>query len=88
MVQRPRRYRGGAALVGDRRRRRAGEVDSVWIHLGRDQRPARIESFGVYAEATGWARVSTRSSCLDPPPEAPASVSGLCARPTSIRTGI
>ncbi|HEY7179460.1 MAG TPA: acyl-ACP thioesterase domain-containing protein [Gaiella sp.] len=36
------------------------EVDSVWIHLGPDQRPARIEGFGVYAEATGGRPVSTR----------------------------
>jgi acyl-ACP thioesterase len=36
------------------------EVDSVWIHLGPDQRPARIESFGIYAEATGGRSVSTR----------------------------
>ncbi len=36
------------------------EVDSVWIHLGPDQRPARIESFDVYAEATGGRSVSTR----------------------------
>ncbi len=36
------------------------EVDSVWIHLGPDQRPARIESFGIYADATGGRSVSTR----------------------------
>ena len=36
------------------------EVDSVWIHLGPDQRPARIESFGIYGEATGGRPVSTR----------------------------
>jgi acyl-ACP thioesterase len=36
------------------------EVDSVWIHLGPDQRPARIESFGVYTEATAGRSVSTR----------------------------
>ncbi len=36
------------------------EVDSVWIHLGPDQRPARIESFGIYADATGGRPVSTR----------------------------
>jgi acyl-ACP thioesterase len=36
------------------------EVDSVWIHLGPDQRPARIESFDVYAEATRGRPVSTR----------------------------
>jgi acyl-ACP thioesterase len=36
------------------------EVDSVWIHLGPDQRPARIESFGIYADATAGRPVSTR----------------------------
>jgi acyl-ACP thioesterase len=42
------------------------EVDSVWIHLGPDQRPARIESFDVYAAATGGRSVSTRLE-LTPP---------------------
>ena len=46
------------AVIGDRGGR--VEVDSVWIHLGPDQRPARIESFGVYAEAAGGRHVSTR----------------------------
>ncbi len=36
------------------------EVDSVWIHLDADQRPARIEGFDVYAEATAGRGVSTR----------------------------
>jgi acyl-ACP thioesterase len=36
------------------------EVDSVWIHLGPDQRPARIDAFEVYADATGGRSVSTR----------------------------
>jgi acyl-ACP thioesterase len=57
---------GLAAIAAGRRWSVAGnrggrvEVDSVWIHLGPDQRPARIESFGVYAEATGGRPVSTR----------------------------
>jgi len=46
------------SVIGDRGGR--VEVDSVWIHLGPDQRPARIESFGVYAEAAGGRHVSTR----------------------------
>jgi acyl-ACP thioesterase len=46
------------SLQGDRGGRI--EVDSVWIHLGPDQRPARIEAFGVYAEAAGGRAVSTR----------------------------
>ena len=44
------------------------EVDSVWIHLGPDARPARIEGFGVYAGATGGRAVSTRLELPDPPP--------------------
>lgn len=57
------------SLTGDR----GGsiEVDSVWIHLGPDQRPARIESFGVYAEATGGRPVSTRLELPGPPEGAP-----------------
>jgi acyl-ACP thioesterase len=43
------------------------EVDSVWIHLGPDQRPARIDGFGVYAEAAGGRAVSTRLELPDPP---------------------
>ena len=46
------------SVTGDRGGR--VEVDSVWIHLGPDQRPARIESFGVYAEAADGRTVSTR----------------------------
>lgn len=42
------------------------EVDSVWIHLDADQRPARIEDFGIYAEATGGRSVVTRFSLPDP----------------------
>ncbi len=45
------------------------EVDSVWIHLGPDGRPARIENFGVYADAAGGRRVSTKIE-LPPPPSA------------------
>jgi acyl-ACP thioesterase len=47
------------------------EVDSVWIHLGPDQRPARIESFGIYAEATGGRSVSTRLELPLPAPDSP-----------------
>jgi acyl-ACP thioesterase len=42
------------------------EVDSVWIHLGRDGRPARIEGFDVYAEAAGGRRVSSRPRLPEP----------------------
>jgi acyl-ACP thioesterase len=57
------------SLEGDRGGRI--EVDSVWIHLGPDQRPARIESFGVYAEATGGRPVSTRLELAAPAEGAP-----------------
>ena len=36
------------------------EVDSVWIHLDREPRPARIEDFGVYADAAAGRHVSTK----------------------------
>jgi acyl-ACP thioesterase len=63
---------GLAAIAAGRRwsvtgnRGGRAEVDSVWIHLGPDGRPKRIEDFGVYAEATGGRRVSTRTE-LTPP---------------------
>jgi acyl-ACP thioesterase len=63
---------GMAAVAAGRRWSVAGdrggriEVDSVWIHLGPDQRPARLEHFGVYAEATGGRAVSTRLELPDP----------------------
>ena len=50
----------------------SAEVDSVWIHLGPDQRPVRIEGFGVYREATGGRRSSTKLELPDPPAGAPA----------------
>jgi acyl-ACP thioesterase len=46
------------SLNGDRGGRI--EVDSVWVHFGRDGLPARIEHFGLYAEAAGGRRVSRR----------------------------
>jgi len=58
------------SLRGDRGG--AAEVDSVWIHLGPDGRPQRIGAeFGVYAEAAGGCRVSTRLDLPDPPADAP-----------------
>jgi acyl-ACP thioesterase len=56
------------SLSGDRGGRI--EVDSVWIHLGSDERPARLDGFGIYAEATGGRRVSTRLVLPDPAPDA------------------
>jgi acyl-ACP thioesterase len=46
------------------------EVESVWIHLGPDERPARIDGFGIYAEATEGRSVSTRLELPDPPADA------------------
>jgi acyl-ACP thioesterase len=46
------------------------EVDSVWIHLDPDQRPARIEGFGVYTDATQGRAVSTKLGLSDPPSRA------------------
>ncbi len=46
------------------------EVESVWIHLGPDERPARIDGFDIYAEATGGRSVSTKLELPDPPADA------------------
>jgi acyl-ACP thioesterase len=57
---------GSATLAASRRMSLAGdrggriELDSVWVHLGPDARPARIGDFGPYAESTGGRVVSTR----------------------------
>jgi acyl-ACP thioesterase len=60
------------SLTGDRGGRI--EVDSVWIHLGPDAIPARIENFGLYAEAAGDRRVSARPELPDPPVETSRAV--------------
>jgi acyl-ACP thioesterase len=57
------------SLTGDRGGRI--EVDSVWIHLGPDQRPARLRDFGAYTEATAGRAVSTKLALPDPPAGAP-----------------
>jgi acyl-ACP thioesterase len=49
------------------------EVDSVWIHLGPDGRPRRIDGFDVYAEATDGRRVSARPQLVPPPEDASRS---------------
>jgi acyl-ACP thioesterase len=70
---------GVAAIAAGRRWSLAGdhggriEVDSVWIHLDAQQRPARIEDFGVYASAAGERRVSTKLTLPDPPADAARS---------------
>lgn len=43
------------------------EVESSWIHLGPDERPARIEGFGIYAESAHGRSVSTKLELPDPP---------------------
>jgi acyl-ACP thioesterase len=53
------------SVTGDARGRI--EVDSVWIHLDADASPARIEDFGVYAEAAAGRPVSTKLELPDPP---------------------
>lgn len=50
------------------------EVDSVWIHLGPDARPARIgERFDGYAEAAAGRGASTTLTLPHPPSDAPRS---------------
>ena len=67
---------GVAAMAAGRRWSLAGdrggriEVDSVWVHLGADGRPARLEGFGVYAESADGRSVSTRLELPDPPADA------------------
>ena len=68
------------SVTGDRGGRI--EVDSVWIHLGPDQRPARIESFGIYAAATGGRPVSTRLEL--PVPDGDASPKRWALRATDV----
>lgn len=58
------------SLVGDRGG--AIEVDSTWVHLDRDARPARIgDGFDEYAEAAQGRSASTRLTLPDPPGDAP-----------------
>jgi acyl-ACP thioesterase len=65
------------SITGNRGGR--AEVDSVWIHLGPDGRPRRIEDFGVYAEATDGRRVSARPELAAPSGDAP-----LCSWPLRV----
>jgi acyl-ACP thioesterase len=45
------------------------EVESVWIHLGPDARPARLDdTFGVYGAAAGGRRAATRLTLPQPSP--------------------
>jgi acyl-ACP thioesterase len=56
------------AVTGDAGGR--AEVDSVWIHLTPDERPARIDGFDLYAEAAGGRSVSSKLQLPDPPDDA------------------
>lgn len=67
-----------AALAAGRRWSLTGdaggsiEVDSTWIHLGPDARPARIgEGFDDYREAAQGRVTSTRLALADPPAGSP-----------------
>jgi len=57
---------GTAAVAAGRRMSLSGdrggrvEIESAWIHLGPDARPARIVDFGLYADAAGDRAASTR----------------------------
>ena len=63
---------GLAAIAAGRRWSLGGnyggraEVDSVWIHLDARQRPARIERFGPYEEATQGRSSSTKLELPEP----------------------
>jgi acyl-ACP thioesterase len=64
---------GLAAIAAGRRWSLSGdqggraEVDSVWIHLDSRQRPARIERFGPYEEATQGRTAATKLELPEPP---------------------
>jgi acyl-ACP thioesterase len=70
---------GAAAAAAARRTSVVGdaggrvEAESIWIHVGSDGRPARLDSgfFDVYGGAAGGRRARTRLVLPDPPAEAP-----------------
>jgi acyl-ACP thioesterase len=65
-----------AALAASRRMSLEGdaggrvELDSTWIHLGADGRPARLDDFGPYAESAGARVATTRLELPEPSPAA------------------
>jgi len=67
---------GVAAIAAGRRWSITGdadgriEVDSVWIHLDPDQRPARIGDFGPYALSAAGRPVATKLELPGPPDDA------------------
>jgi acyl-ACP thioesterase len=52
------------SLVGDRGGR--VDVDGVWVHLGPDARPQRIEDFEVYAGSADGRLVTTKLELTEP----------------------
>ena len=82
---------GLAAIAAGRRwslrgdRGGSAEVDSVWIHLDPDQRPARIVGFDVYGEAGGGRRYRRSSSSPIRRPARPRR-RGPCGRRMSTST--
>lgn len=70
---------GTGAAAAARRTSLAGdaggviEAESIWIHVGRDGRPARLDPdfFGIYGDAAGGRRAVTRLGLPDPPASAP-----------------
>ena len=59
------------SVLGDRGGRI--EVDSIWIHLDPELRPARIGDFGPYGVAAAGRSVSTKLVLPDPPVGVPRS---------------
>jgi acyl-ACP thioesterase len=57
------------SITGDRGGR--VELDSVWVHLAPDARPARIGDFGAYAVAAAGRIVSPRVELPHPPANGP-----------------
>jgi acyl-ACP thioesterase len=63
---------GAGTVAAGRRMSLAGdrggsvELDSVWVHLGPDARPARIEDFDVYFASTAGRMVSTKLELAEP----------------------
>ena len=83
---------GVAAIAAGRRWSLAGdaggriEVDSVWIHLDAEQQPARIEDFGVYADAAGGRHALDEARAARSARLTRSGCRGRCGRPTSTST--
>ena len=83
---------GVAAIAAGRRWSVTGdaggriEVDSVWIHLDAEQRPARIEDFGVYGEAAGGTARVDQARATRPSRRTHRESRGRCGPRTSTST--